>query len=443
MSGSPLAFDFDFVNLIISVKSSGEYAIENDGYSDWKELLAANAGGIAASVPPAFLEANDRITRVGGSVGGNPISATQSIAPYFFINNIDGWRLRPPEEDGETSITGNLFPLDPDTPFIIPTVGAFTQLMRLVVSPQAIVDSSGGGGLTASQERLLQDIHGQVQRQVFINTEQSPGGLYGYQQEPFNNWSDAVDYAEANGLQVLALETDATVDRQLKNFEINGIGGLPQIDLNGQVMDGSTIRNCEIAGTQGQNGGGTGQLVAFDCAFNEVRNFDGAASLVGVIGTLEFQNGATSLINELIPFVAGNTVVLDLKAADSPSLPSTVAIQNASGPIQIANMDDAGDSLSLFIKRGSVEILPSCVAGNIFIAGTAEMTDNSGSGCTVTHSAMIHPEDITLMKALLGGDAVVSLDDQTVTIYNNDVSPRVALATYSISADTRVRTRLT
>lgn len=158
MSGSPLAFDFDFTNLIISGKSSGEFEAENDLYSDWKELFAANAAGIAAGVAPAFIEGIVGQRKVGGSVGGNPISLTQSIAPYFFINNIDGWRFRPAEEDGETTINGNLFPLDPTVPFIIPTVGGFTQLMRLVVSPQAIVDSSGGS-LTAQQALWLKEIH--------------------------------------------------------------------------------------------------------------------------------------------------------------------------------------------------------------------------------------------------------------------------------------------
>lgn len=158
MAGSPLAFDFDFTNLIISGKSSGEYEAENDLYSDWKELFAANAGGIAAGVPPAFIESKVGPRAVGGSVGGNPISATQSIAPYFFLNNIDGWRFRPAEEDGETTINGNFFPVDPTTQYIVPTVGNFTQLLRLVVSPQAIVDSSGGS-LTAQQAQWLKEIH--------------------------------------------------------------------------------------------------------------------------------------------------------------------------------------------------------------------------------------------------------------------------------------------
>lgn len=159
MAGSPLDFDFDFTNLIISGKTSGSFEAENDLYSDSKELIIADATGLAASAPPPFLEANDGVVRAGGSVGGNPIGNSQFISPYFFINNIDGWRLRPAEEDGETTITGNLFPLDADTPFILPTVGNFTQLLRLIVSPQSITTVPVGTGLTALESLMLKEIH--------------------------------------------------------------------------------------------------------------------------------------------------------------------------------------------------------------------------------------------------------------------------------------------
>ena len=126
MSGSPLDFDFDFDNLIISGKSIGEFDVENDLYSDWKERFVANVDG-AAGVPPAFLESISGSTRAGGAIGGNPLGGGQQIAPYFFMNNVDGWRFRPAEADGETILNGNLFPLDPEgASLFYPTLAAFT-----------------------------------------------------------------------------------------------------------------------------------------------------------------------------------------------------------------------------------------------------------------------------------------------------------------------------
>ena len=159
MSGSPLAFDFDFVNLIISGKASGTYDVENDLYSDSKELIAANYLSIAAGSPPPFLESNANQIRAGGSVGGNPLGNSQFISPYFFINNVDGWRFRPAEENGETTLNGNLFPLDTTKAFLIPTLGAFSQLVKIVVSPQSITTVPVGTGLTALESLYLKEIH--------------------------------------------------------------------------------------------------------------------------------------------------------------------------------------------------------------------------------------------------------------------------------------------
>jgi hypothetical protein len=294
--------------------------------------------------------------------------------------------------------------------------------------------------LTVAQDRLLQDIHGQTQRRVYIDTENSPGGQYGYQQDPFNNFTDAVDYMEANGLQIMGLETDATVDRQLRNFEIDGIGRLPQLDLNGQVMDGCTVRNCAITGTQGVNGG-PGVLIAFECQFNNVSDFEGAGSLIGGIGTIAFKNGANVILNELLPFSAGSVVTLSCTPATSPDGPCSVGVQNASGDFILSDMDNAGDVIHIAMKQGTVTIDSSCTAGSIVITGEASVTDNSGVGCSVIHTSVVQPEDIHFIKNLVGGDAVVSLDDQTVTIYDIEQSPRQVLAVYNISADGRIRTR--
>lgn len=162
MAGSPLDFDFDFTNLIISGKSVGEFDVENDVYSDWKELVAGG-GALEGSAPPAFLESNDGITRAGGSIGGNDLGGGQQIAPYFFMNNVDGWTFRSAEADGETILNGNLFPIDPDgASLFVPTLGGFTSIIKLVVSPQSIVTIPEGTGLTAEESLLLKEIHALV-----------------------------------------------------------------------------------------------------------------------------------------------------------------------------------------------------------------------------------------------------------------------------------------
>lgn len=113
-----------------------------EGYSQWKEWVRAGN----AQWPEAF----------DNTIGGNDLGGGQALDGYFFIRNDLGWRIRPGEADHQLNLTGNLFPFDPATPFIVPTVGDFTVAVRQVLSSRAIVDSGGGGSV--DYERIRDDI---------------------------------------------------------------------------------------------------------------------------------------------------------------------------------------------------------------------------------------------------------------------------------------------
>jgi hypothetical protein len=141
-----MAVTFDGVNLLITLETGDtEVDAQVDLYSDWKEwvLLSDNA-----KYPQAF-----------DVTGGDPTSATQSIAPYFFIRNDLGWRIKPPEEDIVISITGNLYARDSNLPYLIGTTGSFNTSIRLVVSPQAVVVTvASGSGLSTAQDDRLREL---------------------------------------------------------------------------------------------------------------------------------------------------------------------------------------------------------------------------------------------------------------------------------------------
>jgi hypothetical protein len=260
----------------------------------------------------------------------------------------------------------------------------------LIVTGVSVVPSNSAGlqivsvgsGLSVGEQAQLADIHGQIRRGVFINTEALVNGD-GYQQTPYDNFTDAVDDAEANGLQTLYLEADAVVDRQLKNFEIIGIGGLPELDLNDQIMDGSTLRLLNATGTQGD--GGT--FKAFECQFTNLTDFSGAALVVGGVGFIAFKDGTTSLLDELIPFVGDALITLDLSLGGAASV---ISVEKCSGDYLIKNMDHVDDTLHItFDGGGHIEIDASCTAGNIILHGSCLITDNS-VGTTVDTDAVDH-----------------------------------------------------
>jgi len=137
----PATFDGPNLRIILpSATSSIDVLV--DLYSDWKEWAKLSDN---AKYPPAF-----------DTTGGDPISATEEVAPYFFLRNDLGWRIRGPEEDATITFSGNLFGRDGTLPVLVPTIGAYTQQITFLVSSRALVElvASGSGLSTAQDDRL-------------------------------------------------------------------------------------------------------------------------------------------------------------------------------------------------------------------------------------------------------------------------------------------------
>lgn len=119
----------DGVNLLITFDAIGTFQADRDLYSDWKEWV--------------LLSDNMKFPQAFDTAAGDATSPTQSIAPYFFLRNDLGWRIKPFEADGDTEILGNLYPRASTIAMIIPTVGAFTSHVTREISPQALEVNPG------------------------------------------------------------------------------------------------------------------------------------------------------------------------------------------------------------------------------------------------------------------------------------------------------------
>lgn len=108
-------------------------------YAAWADWVAL---GDNAKYLPAFR-----------SVGGDELGGGLFIPPYYFLQN--GWRVRPMEATQTLTLTGNLF-VDGGGDPVVPTLGAFQVLTKLVVPVQAQgINTGGGGGLTPEQAAQL------------------------------------------------------------------------------------------------------------------------------------------------------------------------------------------------------------------------------------------------------------------------------------------------
>ncbi len=128
------AHTFDFANELILLLG-GVYNVQ-EAYSLWKdEMLQAN---------------NAQYNFAFSQVGGNPAGGANSIPFYTFLSN--GWKIRPEEVSGTTTVTGGILLTDDNSDPFVDTLGAYTVRINYQQPVQAIaVSTGGGGGATASE----------------------------------------------------------------------------------------------------------------------------------------------------------------------------------------------------------------------------------------------------------------------------------------------------
>lgn len=136
---------FDGPNKIISYDDAGS-AVEieaKDLYSRWKDWVALGN----AQYPAAFR-----------TIGGDPLGGSVQAGDYYFLNNADGWRLRPKEADHQLVIVGNLYGENPALPVFAATLGSYNVLVQRSLS-SLTQTVAVGSGLSASEQTKLDEIH--------------------------------------------------------------------------------------------------------------------------------------------------------------------------------------------------------------------------------------------------------------------------------------------
>lgn len=158
---------FDGPNKIITLNDPGVEPTQSvpDVYSEWKiwTQLSDNL---------KFLPAFDL------SVGGNPTNPPEKLDGYYFVRNDLGWRVKPFEAAGVTTLAGNLFAFAAGTPLYISTTGAFNTFVIGSVSSKALALETGTSGLTGPESAQLLLISELLEADHFF--DQSAGLLHYY-----------------------------------------------------------------------------------------------------------------------------------------------------------------------------------------------------------------------------------------------------------------------
>lgn len=127
-----MGYIFDGPNkLIILTPGTVTFSV-TDLYSRWKDWVATSD--------------NSKYLTAIRSIGGDPIGGGQNVSGFFFLNTVDGWRIRPQEATHELKVVGNLYSEDPNIPIFTPTLGGFTVTVLIDRSAVAYTVETGGGG---------------------------------------------------------------------------------------------------------------------------------------------------------------------------------------------------------------------------------------------------------------------------------------------------------
>ena len=279
--------------------------------------------------------------------------------------------------------------------------------LTITGAPYEIIDNSNGttiidltgdtktrstNTIAQNDTKRIEEMHGQIPRFVWIDTEAVVNGG-GFQQDPFNNWTDAVDYAEAEGLTHLMVLADATIDRQLKNFIITGVG-TPIIDTNGQNLDRSEILRCSLTGAY------TGRIVAQECNTIGLFTLNGFFEGCAFSADLAVPDGGLALVKDCNSFVIGVTPPqVDIGGVTGTG---ALVVTGFDGGMRIVNVNQVTDDVKFLTHVGRVIVDPSCTeAQNINVGGVTVLND---------FSVGLPPVDVTLSP--------VHVQDILAALYN-------------------------
>lgn len=274
--------------------------------------------------------------------------------------------------------------------------------------PFEIIDDSGGlvtiidqtSGVKVTRiDNLQKDVHGQIPRCIFINTELNTNGN-GYQQSPFNNLSDAIDLAENQNLRTLIVMADIIFDRSVKNFDVQGIG-LPEVDMNGFEMKNTSFLRCKLKGAF------TSSIIAEECIILDTATLNGFYTRCSFSGTSVCANNSFVTLVDSISSIAGTgrpTISL------SPTSPTNLAIRSQRGGLNITNCNNIDDNVTVEMMAGAVTLESSCTGGVVVLRGVGEHIDNSNGSIVVNQ--MIGPTKLIAKE-------VWEVDSTTLTTNNS------------------------
>lgn len=313
--------------------------------------------------------------------------------------------------------------------------GANTNLADVTNVNQVSVRPNNSAGLTYSKQVEDQSFS---DARVWVNTlTGTPGTAFpiGTPGTPVSNLADALAIIELRTLPRRLflrglLNVSGTDD--LTDFDILGSSNI-LATLNVQpaaVTDGLVAEQLTLTGDM--NGNITART---STTLINVTDLDGTMVDCGIDGTITVADNADVIFDRCFSEVAGAVQPIIILGANA-----TVVLRNYSGGVEIRGMT-AGCAASVDLNPGRLVLNhASNTGGEISVKGTGDFVTTAGiiAALSVDRDGLLNSR--IARRALLSnvGQAVVSLDDLTVDIYDEEGVN--IIRTVNVSVDGRTRT---
>ncbi len=343
---------FDGPNKLMNVISgTTNIDVEKDLYSDWKEWI--------------LLSDNAKYLRALRTTGGDPTNAAgTSFSPkYFFLMN--GWRVK---IDGDTVIVErNLYVDEGGSPFIVINDGGVTSTN----SDAQVIENS-------ISEKL--DYAGIVH----VNVSSGEAGVawpVGTLASPVNSISQALVIANHYNIKELHLHDSVTFNEPVMGYRIAAKGDVT-IDLNNQMTNGTTFRNCSITGIQNSSFN-----IYISCRIETLSNFAGTmtgcffmnSTPITVVGYIP------SVISDCRSAIAGNASPV----FDFVNNHIDLSVRAYSGGIEFINSVHASNKSTTEFIAGKFNFQTSNTLGEFHARGVCDVSNINSGGALVYTDGLV------------------------------------------------------
>jgi hypothetical protein len=270
----------------------------------------------------------------------------------------NGWRIRPAERDHKLTLVGNIFVDGGEGSAFVAVLGPYTVHTETKVSN--LVDSSVA--------RL--DLS-QLQEAIFLDTVNGDDVNSGTPTAPVLTIARAFEAADESNLKAISIDGDVVMDRAVTGWAFRGMISKTTASLD---FDGNKLDKCKFEKlTLGGDSDGS-DILAEKCVLDSLSDATGTFLECGLIGLVTpGASSKTTLFNCFSDVPGADTPVIDLVAG----LGDDLQMRAYSGGVELRNIDQETQKVSVDMVSGHLVLAASCTAGTVVARGVGKLTDLS------------------------------------------------------------------